>query len=151
MSVGQNKKHESAVYHVTGLATYTDDQLEPVGMLHCYPVLSEHAHAHIQVDFSKALSVAGVVTVLTAADVKGENNTGPIIHDETLFPETVLYAAQPIVWVVAKSLEAAKQAAKLVIVNYDILEPILSKLPLLSRVFMVIRNACIRVTLKKLS
>ncbi len=126
MSVGQNKKHESAVYHVTGLATYTDDQLEPLGMLHCYPVLSDHAHAHIQVDFSKALCVAGVVTVLSAVDVKGENNTGPIIHDETLFPETVLYAAQPIVWVVAENPEAAKQAAKLVIVNYDILEPILS-------------------------
>ena len=51
-------------------------------------MLAPHAHArdHAPRYRSGALDVPGVVTVLTAADVPGEGDTGPARHDEPLFP-----------------------------------------------------------------
>ncbi|PSB66294.1 xanthine dehydrogenase molybdopterin binding subunit, partial [filamentous cyanobacterium CCP1] len=83
MSIGKPNSHESALGHVTGNAIYTDDQRQPVGMLSVYPVLAAHARAKIRsIDVSAAYDVEGLVTVLTAADVPGANNTGVIVHDE---------------------------------------------------------------------
>jgi len=76
---GQALPHESARAHVTGEALYTDDLATGFpGLLHAWPVLAPHAHATItHIDTGPALSVPGVVTVLTAADVPGENDSGP--------------------------------------------------------------------------
>lgn len=128
MSVGQSKPHDSARGHVTGRAVYTDDQRQPVGMLSCWPVLSPYAHAKITgLDVTPALDVAGVVTVLTADDVSGENNTGPVIHDETLFPtHELLYWGQPVVWVVAETEDAARLGAGQVILECEALPAILT-------------------------
>ncbi|MCA9835674.1 MAG: xanthine dehydrogenase molybdopterin binding subunit [Trueperaceae bacterium] len=127
MSIGKSKPHDSARHHVTGTATYTDDQRAPDGLLVCWPVLSSHAHANIlKINVQEALTVKGVLRVLTADDVLGENNTGPIVHDEELFPRVVQYWGQPIVWVVAETADAARQGAAKVSVDYDPLEPILT-------------------------
>ena len=85
---GQPLPHESARGHVTGEALYTDDLLGRFpGLLHAWPVLAPHAHAELtHLDPSAALAEPGVVTVLTAADVPGEGDTGPVRHDEPLFP-----------------------------------------------------------------
>lgn len=126
--VGKKRSHESAAGHVTGRAIYTDDQRRPTGMLTLYPVLSPHAKAKIlKIDESPAYEVEGVVTVLTAADVPGENDTGVIIQDEILLPQTeVSYWGQAIVWVVGETEEAARLGAKRVFVDYEVLEPILT-------------------------
>jgi xanthine dehydrogenase large subunit len=128
MNVGTPKSHESATGHVTGTAIYTDDQRQPVGMLSVYPVLSAHARARIKsIDVSAAYEVEGCVTVLTAEDVPGANNTGVIVHDEILFPtEEVNYWGQAIVWTVGETEDAARIAAEKVVVEYEPLEPILS-------------------------
>ncbi|PSB06850.1 xanthine dehydrogenase molybdopterin binding subunit [filamentous cyanobacterium CCP2] len=128
MSIGKPNSHESAIGHVTGNAIYTDDQRQPVGMLSVYPVLAAHARAKIRsIDVSAAYDVEGLVTVLTAADVPGANNTGVIVHDEILFPtEEVNYWGQAIVWTVGETEEAARLAAEKVGVEYEPLEPILS-------------------------
>ncbi len=128
MSVGQAKPHESARGHVTGSAVYTDDQRQPVGMLSCWPVLSPFAHAKItRLDVAPALGVPGVVTVLTADDVPGENDTGPIVHDETLFPTNeLLYWGQPVVWVVAETEDAARLGASKVLLECEELPAILT-------------------------
>lgn len=118
--VGQRKSHESAVAHVSGTAIYTDDQREPAGMLSLYPVLSLHARATIsQLDIAPALTVAGCITVLTAADVPGENNTGVIVHDEVLLPtDEVSYYGQVVAWAVGETETAAREAAAKIVVEY---------------------------------
>ena len=118
--VGPRKSHESAVAHVSGTAIYTDDQREPAGMLSLYPVLSLHARATIsQLDIAPALTVAGCITVLTAADVPGENNTGVIVHDEVLLPtDEVSYYGQVVAWAVGETETAAREAAAKIVVEY---------------------------------
>jgi xanthine dehydrogenase large subunit len=97
-------------------------------MLSVYPVLAPHAKARIlRIDDSRASEVKGFVTVLTAADVPGENNTGVIVHDEVLLPtDEVSYWGQAVAWTVAETEDAARQAAARVVVEYESLEPILS-------------------------
>ncbi|HET7844461.1 MAG TPA: xanthine dehydrogenase molybdopterin binding subunit [Xanthomonadales bacterium] len=116
-------KHESAEGHVTGRAVYTDEQRLPTGMLSVYPVCAPHAHARIlAIDASAAQRVAGVHGVLTAADVPGENDTGPILHDEPLIPrDLVQFHGQAVAWVVADDERIAELAAKRVAVRYEAL------------------------------
>ena len=60
-SVGQSKYHESAIKQVCGNANYADDNPEPHGCLHAYPVLAPITSGFIKsIDTSKALEVAGV-------------------------------------------------------------------------------------------
>ena len=124
----QRKSHESAVGHVTGRAIYTDDQRLLPDMVCLYPVISPYAHARIlKVDPSAALAVPGVVTVLTAADIPGQNDTGVIRADEPLLPtHRVSYWGQPVVWVVGETETAARLGAEQVRIDYDPLAAILS-------------------------
>ena len=128
MSVGQHKTHESAELHVTGKAIYTDEQRLPAGMLSVYPVMAPHAKAKIlNIDHSAASEVEGFVTVITAADVPGENDTGVIVHDEILLPtDEVRYWGQAIVWAVGETDDAARQAAAKIAIKYEPIEPTLS-------------------------
>lgn len=121
-------RHESAVGHVTGRAIYTDEQRPPSGMLSVYPVQAPHAHARIlAIDTAAALALPGVHAVLTASDVPGENDTGPIFHDEPLIPpDTVLFHGQAVAWVVADDEALAQAAAKQVSVIYEALPALLS-------------------------
>jgi len=127
-TVGQRKSHESATGHVSGKAVYTDDQRLPAGMLSLYPVLSPHARAKItKLDCSAAYEVEGLVMVLTAADIPGENDTGAIIHDEVMLPtDEVSYWGQVVVWAVGETEEAARQAAEKIVIDYEPLPAILS-------------------------
>lgn len=129
MSVSsKSPRHESAVGHVTGRTIYTDEQRPPSGMLSVYPVQAPHAHARIlEIDTSAALAMPGVQTVLTAGDVPGENDTGPILHDEPLIPpDTVLFYGQAVAWVVADDEASAQAAAKRVSVTYEALPALLN-------------------------
>jgi xanthine dehydrogenase large subunit len=125
---GRPVPHESAHGHVTGAALYTDDLIGRFPhLLHAWPVLAPHAHALVTaVDVSPALAVAGVITVLTGTDVPGENDTGPNRHDEPLFPTEILFYGQPVAWVLAETLEAARAGAERVEVGYEPRTAILS-------------------------
>jgi xanthine dehydrogenase large subunit len=114
-------KHESAMGHVTGRAVYTDEQREPVGLLSLSPVQAPHAHARIvSIDCTAARAMPGVHTVLTARDVPGENDSGPIVHDEPLIPaDTVQFHGQAVAWIVAESEALGHAAAKRVQVTYE--------------------------------
>jgi len=120
--------HESAADHVTGRALYTDDLLARFpGILHAWPVLSPHAHAIVtRLDPTPALKHPGVVTVLTKADVPGTDDTGSARHDEPIFPTEVMFHQQPVAWVLAETLEAARTGAAQVIVDYEPLPAILT-------------------------
>lgn len=125
---GKPKTHESAEAHVSGRAVYTDDQRLPAGMLSLHPILAPHTRAKItRLDVSAAYGVEGVVTVLTAADVPGMNNTGVIVADEILLPtEEVSYWGQAVAWVAGETEAAARAGAEKILVEYEPLEPIVS-------------------------
>jgi xanthine dehydrogenase large subunit len=127
-SVGKPISHESAVGHVSGDAYYTDDLLARYAdALHAWPVLAGHAHAKVlRIDTRAASSLPGVVKILTAADVPGENEVGAVRHDEPLFPDEVQHRDQPVVWVLGETLEAAREGAAAVVVEYQPLPAILT-------------------------
>jgi xanthine dehydrogenase large subunit len=131
-AIGVARPHESAELHVSGEAAYTDDLPEFAGTLHVALGLSRHAHARIvSLDLEAVRAAPGVVAVLTAADIPGENNCGPVLHDDPILAEgTVSYLGQPVFAVIATSRDLARQAAALAksgdIVRYEPLEAVLT-------------------------
>ena len=125
---GMPVPHESAGGHVSGAALYTDDLCQRFPrILHAWPVMAPHAHALLlRLDTSPALQQPGVCTVLTGADLPGENDTGSARHDEPLFPREVMFHLQPVAWVLGETLEAARQGAARVIAEYEELPPVLT-------------------------
>ena len=126
--VGKAIAHESASGHVTGDARYTDDLLVRYpDALHAWPVLSSHAHARVlAIDTHAAEALPGVVKILTAADVPGENEVGAVQHDEPLFPDEIQHHGQPIVWVLGETLEAAREGAAAVAITVEPLTAIVT-------------------------
>ncbi|WP_027795369.1 xanthine dehydrogenase molybdopterin binding subunit [Paraburkholderia acidipaludis] len=131
-ALGAPLPHESAELHVSGEARYTDDIPEVQGTLHAALGLSRHAHARIvSLDLRRVSEAPGVVAVLSAADIPGENNCGPVLHDDPVLADgTVQYLGQPVFAVIATSQELARRAAALAasddVVRYEPLEPVLS-------------------------
>tara|TARA_Y100000588_G_scaffold295391_1_gene315651 strand:- start:73 stop:2385 length:2313 start_codon:yes stop_codon:yes gene_type:complete len=124
---GTAEQHDSSRLHVTGGATYTDDIPEPRDLLHLAVGVSEKAHAKIKtIDLSAVKDAPGVVAIMTAEDIVGKNNCGPIVEDDPIFaPGLVQYAGQAIFAVAADSTEQARKAALLANIEYEELEPIL--------------------------
>jgi xanthine dehydrogenase large subunit len=129
-AVGTALPHDSAHLHVSGRAAYTDDLPEPRDLLHVAVGMSAKAHARLRsIDLSDVLDAEGVVDVCLAADIPGENNCGPIVHDEEILAaDTVEYVGQAIFAVAARTVEQARRAAQLAKIEYEELEPILDPL-----------------------
>ncbi|MEX3962723.1 xanthine dehydrogenase molybdopterin binding subunit [Paraburkholderia sp. EG286B] len=131
-ALGAPLPHESADAHVSGEARYTDDIPELHGTVHAALGLARHAHARIvALDLERVRSSPGVLAVLTAADIPGENDCGPVVHDDpVLASDVVQYLGQPVFAVIATSHELARRAAALAasedVVRYAPLEPVLS-------------------------
>ncbi len=107
--------------HLRGESIYVDDVNVRQGTLHAVVFDSNCAHGKIKsVDYSKALALDGVVRILTATDVTGENQIGGIIPDEPLFAEDeVHFWGQPIALIVAESISIAKKARKLIVAEFE--------------------------------
>lgn len=124
---------------VSGRARYLADEALPPGCLHAAFVRSGHAHARIKaIDAGPALAQPGVRAVLTgadAADLIGDlvclippalsGAEGPLTLP-CLPAEHVRYAGEPIAVLVADSAELARRACDLVLVEYEVLAPILT-------------------------
>ena len=119
--------HESAHLHVSGEARYVDDQPEPRGLLYAAIGFSDKAHAKIKnLDFSGARSAPGVVDIITAKDIPGVNNHGPILADDPIFADGIVeYVGQSIFAVIADSVTAARKATRLARIEYEELPAIL--------------------------
>jgi len=113
--------HDSAARHVAGTAVYIDDMPEPAGLLHVHLGQSTRAHARlVKLDLSAVRAAPGVVLVLSADDVPGENDVSPVIHDDRLFAEGEVYCVgQSLFAVAATSMAAARAAACLAVVEYE--------------------------------
>ncbi len=112
---------------VLGYGKYPDDFYVD-GMCYGGAVRSKHARARVTaIDASAALKLPGVVAVLTAEDIPGENKVGHIKHDQyTLIPigGVTHYLGDAIALVVAEDQATLEKAKKLVKVSYDILPAI---------------------------
>ncbi|MFP2768639.1 xanthine dehydrogenase molybdopterin binding subunit [Oceanisphaera sp. KMM 10153] len=126
--VGKSVPHDSAAMQVAGEAQYIDDRLEFPNQLHLYARLSERAHARItKLDVGPCYQFDGVTIAITAKDVPGELDIGPVLAGDPLLADgKVEYVGQPILAVAAKDLETARKAAMAAIVEYEDLPPVLS-------------------------
>ena len=112
--VGISRPHESAHLHVAGEATYVDDITELAGTLHAALGLSPVAHGRlVSIDAAALRALPGVVAVLTAADIPGPNDCGPIVHgdDPILAEGSVHYLGQPMFAVIAADRLVARRVA----------------------------------------
>jgi xanthine dehydrogenase large subunit len=122
-----DRPHDSARKHVTGESVFINDIPVNDQLLLGKVLFSPHAHARIlHIDFSDALKIDGVKSILTSADIPGENQMGPVIHDEPCLAEKeVTFIGQAIALIGAENEEAATTAARLIRVDYEPLEAIL--------------------------
>ena len=97
-------------------------------MLHATLVYSEHPRAVVQeINTIAALNSIGVEKILTAKDIPGNPKTGLIYQDWPLMieeGEITHYRGDVLAVVIAKTRQQARDAAILVKVKYEILEPI---------------------------
>ena len=103
--IGAPRPHESAHLHVSGTAAYIDDIPELAGTLHAALGLSPVAHGVLKsIDLAPLRALPGVVDVITAADIPGPNDCGPIVHDDpVLAAGAVHYVGQPVFAVIAST------------------------------------------------
>jgi CO/xanthine dehydrogenase Mo-binding subunit len=126
--VGVSTRRVGGEDRVTGRQRYVGD-IPLEGMLHVKLVHLECARARIiSVDASDALALPGVVAVVTAADLpQPMPRFGPGYPDRPLMAvgETKFHG-EPVAAVVAETLEAAREAARLVRVDHEQLPAVLS-------------------------
>jgi len=111
---------------VTGKAKFADD-MKFANVLHAAPVYSDFVHARIlSIDTSAAEKVPGVIRVLTAKDVPGENRFGQIIRDYRIFADDkIRYHGDVVALIVAETREIAIHAVLLVKVNAESMPAVL--------------------------
>ncbi|HSK71673.1 MAG TPA: molybdopterin cofactor-binding domain-containing protein, partial [Pyrinomonadaceae bacterium] len=110
--------------HVRGESVYLDDVPLIQGTLFACVYDSPIAHGKLlNVDLAEAEKCAGVVKIITAKDLIGDNEIGNIIHDEPLFAEDeVHFQGMPIALVLGETEEQARHAAKLIKAEIEPLE-----------------------------
>ena len=120
--------HESAALHVTGEALYIDDIPSSPSTLVGRVVYSPYAHARIvSFDLTKAKAAPGVAAVLSAMDIPGLNEMGPVVKDEPcLAHDTVTFIGQAVFLIAARTDAECRAAEKLIDVQYEPRVPILS-------------------------
>lgn len=124
--VGSNAFRIDVREKVLGYGEYVDD-VEMEDMLHVSAVRTKYPRARIlDIDFSEALKLEGVVAVYTAEDVPNIK-VGHIQQDWDVMiakGEVTRFVGDALCLVVAKSEEILKKAKTLVKVEYEVLEPI---------------------------
>lgn len=126
--VGQNLKRYQGAELAIGARPFVAD-LEFPGMLHGVVVLSPHARARVlRIDTQQARALPGVVAVATAKDVPGDRWVGQIYKDWPVFVaegEEVRCVGDVVAAIAADSARTAREAAKLVAVEYEVLPAVL--------------------------
>ncbi|HKD57527.1 MAG TPA: xanthine dehydrogenase family protein molybdopterin-binding subunit [Hyphomicrobiaceae bacterium] len=109
---------------VTGKARFGADMYVP-GMLWGLVLRSPHAHARIKkIDAGRALALDGVKAVLTSADLPDHSNGDAGLRDaleNVMARRKALYDGHPVAAVAATTQAIARQALKLITVDYEVL------------------------------
>ena len=116
---------------LTGKGNYSADP-HPDRMLHAVLVRSHHAHAAIgDIDTTAARAIPGVVAVFTAADLtdvapipggigfpRPDGSPAPKTDRPLLAADRVRFVGEPVAVVLAETIDAGKDAAEAVMVDY---------------------------------
>jgi carbon-monoxide dehydrogenase large subunit len=138
---GQPVRRKEDPRFLMGRGRFIDDRREP-GEVFAHVVRSPHAHARIvAIDAAAARQVPGVLGVFTGADLAADGIGGipcvfkpltlgvsgtrdcPVVRPEfpALAVDRVRFVGEAVALVVAESRELAKDAAELVVIDYDTL------------------------------
>ena len=134
--IGQPVPREEDPYLVRGAGRYVDD-VQAVGQARAWVLRSPHAHAEVvRIDATAARAMPGVLLVLTGNDAevlrlstlrphiprKRRDGTAAFTSSQPfLARERVRYLGDPVAFVVAETLEQAKDAADAIAVDYEVL------------------------------
>jgi selenium-dependent xanthine dehydrogenase len=125
--VGGRHVKLGAVNRALGVTPFPGDMRFP-GMVHGALVFSGHPRAVVkEIDVSQAAKAPGVIRVFTAADVPGERTTGMLKQDWPIMVatgETTRYIGDVLASVAAETEALARAAARLIRVEYEVLEPV---------------------------
>src|SRR3954471_15672678 len=146
LAIGQRVRRDEDFRLLTGRGRYVEDvpaigaNGQPPGR--GYVVSSPHAHARIvSIDAEPARAAPGVFAVLTGADLerRGLGTLRPLIPrrkkngapshvcpQPLLARERVRYVGQPVAFIVAETLNQAKDAAELLAIEYEPLPAVVS-------------------------
>ncbi len=133
--VGRRIPQHGAPARVQGQSVYTQDVTLP-GMLHAAVLRSPHAHARIlRIDTGPAKALAGVHAVITAADFPGKRyvHLGGKYSDRfPLATDRVRFYGEEVAAVAAETAEIARDALRLIAVEYAPLRAVLTPAAALS-------------------
>jgi aldehyde oxidoreductase len=119
--IGGSVLRADAIEKVAGRAKYAEDVTMP-GLLHASVLRSPHHHARLlSLDTAKAERLPGVVRVVTATDIPGENGFSEYSRNEpvlTPIGETVKMVGAPVALVVAHSPGQAQAGAEAILARY---------------------------------
>jgi putative selenate reductase molybdopterin-binding subunit len=130
--VGQPVRKVDGVKLATGRPVFTDD-VELEGMLYGALLTSSHAQARIKrIDASRARALPGVHAVLTHEDIPrvkyasgGQSYPQPPPYDQVVLDNKVRHVGDRVAVVAAETLELARQALRLIEVEYEVLPHVL--------------------------
>ncbi len=137
--IGASVKRKEDPRFLSGRGHYTDDINRP-GQLYAFMKRSDRPHARIGgIDTAAAKASPGVVAVFTGADMQADNVGGiPCgwqIHSKdgspmaepmhpVLATDKVRHVGDPVAVVIAESRQAAKDAAEVLVIDYQDLPPV---------------------------
>ena len=122
--IGQRVTRPDGIDKVTGRAKYGADAFAP-GQLVALVLRSPHAHAKIKkIDISKAEKLPGVKAIVTSADLPDLTNGDRGMRDileNCMARKKVYYDGHAVAAVAAVDAHTAREALKLIVVDYQIL------------------------------
>src|SRR5215470_1135122 len=140
--IGQPVPRTEDPRFLKGKGCYVAD-IQPANTAHGFVLRSPHAHAAIRsIDTSAAKAAPGVLLVLTGADARAEKLGvlpcgappiafgGPTKAFMALHPvlphDRVRFVGDPVAFVVAQTLNEARDAAELIAIDYEVLPAIVA-------------------------
>jgi carbon-monoxide dehydrogenase large subunit len=120
--IGQPVRRKEDHRLVTGTGRFTDD-IDLDGQAYGHVVRSTHAHAKIlSIDTAAAARAPGVLGVFTIADLDADGVAElPVQARPVLARGVVRFVGNPVAFVVAETLEQARDAGELVEIAYEAL------------------------------
>ena len=144
--INEKRSHDSATKHVSGLANYTDDLIEPRGTLYGAIGWSKEAHALIKkIDLKEVSKSEGIISVVESKDIPGRNDVGPVFDGDPIFPKKKIeFYGQPLFAVAAISTELARKAVMKAKITYKKLKPTITIKEALKKKQYVLRGRKIK-------
>jgi xanthine dehydrogenase D subunit len=124
--VGVSALRPDGIAKVKGEFEFSSD-LYAEGMLWAHILRSPHPSARIRsIDLSAAWKIVGVEAIVTQDDVPGARYYGLEHQDQPVFAHDVIrFYGEPIAAIAADHPETARRAAAAIVVDYEVLEPLI--------------------------